>query len=58
MDRKKALCMFAIIETLVNFIIITLFLMGRLSPTGFSIALAVILLISAGIVLLIIRKTE
>ncbi len=58
MDRKKALCMFAIIETLVNFIIITLFLMGRLSLTGFSIALAVILLISAGIVLLIIRKTE
>ena len=58
MDRKKALCMFAIIDTLVNFIIITLFLMGRLSLTGFSIALAVILLISAGIVLLIIRKTE
>ncbi len=58
MDRKKTLCMFAIIETLVNFIIITLFLMGRLSLTGFSIALAVILLISAGIVLLIIRKTE
>ena len=58
MDRKKALCMFAIIETLVNFIIITLFLMGRLSLTGFSIALAVILLISAVIVLLIIRKTE
>ena len=58
MDRKKALCMFAIIETLVNFIIITLFLMGRLSLTGFSIALAVILLISASIVLLIIRKTE
>ena len=58
MDRKKALCVFAIIETLVNFIIITLFLMGRLSLTGFSIALAVILLISAGIVLLIIRKTE
>ncbi len=58
MDRKKALILFAIIETLVYLLIITLFLMGALSMTGFIIAFAVATLVSMGVLFIIIRKTE
>lgn len=58
MDRKKAICIFAIIYTLVNFIIIALFLSGVLNLTGFIIAFAVAMLIAMGIAFIIIRKTE
>ncbi len=48
--------MFAIIETLVYLLIITLFLMGKLSLTGFIIAFAVAMLVSMGVLFIIIRK--
>lgn len=58
MDRKKIIILFAIIETLVYLLIITLFLMGALSMTGFIIAFAVAMLVSMGVLFIIIRKTE
>lgn len=58
MDRKKAVIKFAIIETLVNFLIIALFLMGKLSLKGFIIAFSVAMLVSMGVAFIIIRKTE
>lgn len=58
MDRKKAIIKFAIIEALVTFLIITLFLMGMLSLTGFIIAFGFATLVSAGVLFIIIRKTE
>lgn len=56
MDRKKIIILFAIIETLVYLLIITLFLMGKLSLTGFIIAFAVATLVSMGVLFIIIRK--
>ncbi len=56
MDRKKIIILFAIIETLVYLLIITLFLMGALSMTGFIIAFAVATLVSMGVLFIIIRK--
>ena len=58
MDRKKAIYLFAIIETLVYFIIIGIFLLGWLSLTGFIIAFAVSMLISMSVAYIIIRKTQ
>jgi hypothetical protein len=58
MDRKKAICTFAIIETLVFVLIILLFVMEKLSLTGFMIAIAVLMLVSMGVVFTIIRKTQ
>ena len=58
MNRKKAIYTFATIYTLVNFLIIALFLLGVLDLTGFIIAFAVAMLISMGVAFVIIRKTE
>lgn len=58
MDRKKAIYTFAIIDTLVNFLIIALFVLGVLDLTGFIITFAVAMLISMGVVFIILRKTE
>lgn len=58
MDRKKAVYLFAIIETLVYLIIIGTFLLGLLDLTGFIIAFAVALLVSMGVVFIIIRKFQ
>lgn len=58
MDRKKAIYLLAIIETLVFLIIIGIFLFGWLDLTGFIIAMAVAMLISMGILFLIIRKFQ
>lgn len=58
MDRKKAVYLFAIIETLVYLIIIGIFLLGWLDLTGFTIAFAVTLLVSMGVVFIIIRKFQ
>ena len=58
MDRKKAIYLLAIIETLVFFIIIGTFLLGWLDLTGFIIAMAVAMLFSMGIIFLIIRKFQ
>lgn len=58
MDRKKAIYLLAIIETLVFLIIIGIFLLGWLDLTGFIIAMAVAMLFSMGIIFLIIRKFQ
>lgn len=58
LNRKKAVCAFAIIDTLVNLLIIALFLMGKLSLTGFIIAFVVAMVVGMGVAFLIIRKTE
>ena len=58
MNRKKAVIMFALIETLVNILIIALFLMGKLNQTGFIITFAVAMLVSMGVAFIIIRKRE
>ena len=58
MDRKKAIYLLAIIETLVFLIIIGIFLLGWLDLTGFIIAMAVAMLLSMGILFLIIRKFQ
>ena len=58
MNRKKAVYLFAIIETLVYLIIIGTFLLGLLDLTGFIIAFAVALLVSMGVVFIIIRKFQ
>ena len=57
-NRKKAIYTYAIIDTLVNLLIIALFLMGKLSLTGFIIAFAVAMVVGMGVAFLIIRKTE
>lgn len=58
MDRKKAIYLLAIIETLVFLIIIGIFLLGWVDLTGFIIAMAVAMLFSMGILFLIIRKFQ
>ena len=58
MDRKKAIYLLAIIETLVFLIIIGIFLLGWVNLTGFIIAMAVAMLLSMGILFLIIRKFQ
>ena len=58
MERKKAIYTFAIIYSLVNFLIITLFLLGVLDLTGFIIAFVVAMLISMGIAFVIIRRAK
>ena len=58
MERKKAIYTFAIIYSLVNFLIIALFLLGVLDLTGFIIAFVVAMLISMGIAFVIIRRAK
>lgn len=58
MDRKKAIYTFAIIYSLVNFLIIALFLLGVLDLTGFIIAFVVAMLISMGIAFVIIHRAK
>ena len=57
-NRKKAIYTYAIIDTLVNLLIIALFLMGKLSLTGFIIACAIAMVVALGAAIVIIRKTE
>lgn len=57
-NRKKAIYTYAIIDTLVNLLIIALFLMGKLSLTGFIIAFAIAMVVALGAAIVIIRKTE
>lgn len=56
MNRKKAIYTFATFHTLANFIIIALFLLRKLSLTGFAITLGVSMLIALGAAIIIIRK--
>ena len=57
-NRKKAVYTYAVIDTLVNLLIIALFLMGKLSLTGFIIAFAIAMVVGLGAAIVIIRKTE
>lgn len=58
LNRKKAIYTYAIVDTLVNLLIIALFLMGKLSFTGFIIAFAIAMVVGLGLAIVIIRKTE
>ncbi len=58
MSRKKAMCAFSIIESLLFLLIDVLHMMDKLSTTGFIIVLAVAILVSIGMAVIIVRKTE
>lgn len=58
MSRKKAMCALSIIETLVFLLIDVLYMMDKLSTTGFIIVLAVAILVWIGAAVIIVRKTE
>lgn len=56
MNRKRAIILVAIIESLVNLIIIVLFVMKALSLTGFLISFVFVMFITLGILFVINRK--
>jgi hypothetical protein len=58
MNRKKAMIMFSIIEMIAFLLIEVLYMMDKLSTTGYIIVLAVVILVSIGVVFTIKRKTE
>ena len=58
MSRKKAMITFSIIEMLAFMLIEVLYMMDKLSTTGYIIVLAVVILVSIGVVFTIKRKTE
>lgn len=58
MNRKKAMIMFSIIEMIAFLLIEVLYMMDKLSTTGYIIVLAVAILVSIGVVFTIKRKTE
>ena len=57
-NRKKALITLAIIEGLLNILIIVLLVLEKMSVTGFLISFGAITLLTMGIIFVIIRKTE
>lgn len=58
MNRKKAMIMFSIIDMIAFLLIEVLYMMDKLSTTGYIIVLAVAILVSIGVVFTIKRKTE
>ncbi len=52
------MCALSIIETLVFLLIDVLYMMDKLSTTGFIIVLAVAILVWIGVAVIIVRKTE
>lgn len=58
MNRKKAMITFSIIEMIAFLLIEVLYMMDKLSTTGYIIVLAVVILVSIGVVFTIKRKTE
>ena len=58
MNRKKAMIMFSIIEMIAFLLIEVLYMMDKLSTTGYIIVLAVTILVSIGMAVIISRKTE
>ena len=52
------MCALSIIQTLVFLLIDVLYMMDKLSTTGFIIVLAVAILVSIGMAVIIVRKTE
>ena len=57
-NRKKALITVAIIEGLLNILIIVLFVLGKMSFMQFLILFAAVTLITMGIIFIINRKME
>lgn len=58
MNRKKAMIMFSIIDMIAFLLIEVLYMMDKLSTTGYIIVLAAAILVSIGVVFTIKRKTE
>ncbi len=58
MNRKKAMIMFSIIDMIAFLLIEVLYMMNKLSTTGYIIVLAAAILVSIGVVFTIKRKTE
>lgn len=56
MNRKRALCLYAIIEILVFLILITIYELEKLSLTGFLNAFAFLIFLSTVLGLIINRK--
>ena len=56
MNRKKALITLAIIESLLNFLVILLFVIGKLSLVGFLISFGVITLLTMVAIFVITHK--
>ena len=56
MNRKRAITLVALIEGLVNLLIIVLFVMKALSLTGFIIAFVFVMFITMGVLFVINRK--
>lgn len=57
MSRKKAMCALSIIESLVFLLIDVLYMMDKLSIRAFIIVFAVVILVSIGVAVIIVRKT-
>ena len=56
MNRKRAICLYAIIEILVFLILITLFELEKLSLTGFLNTFAFLIFLSTALGFIINRK--
>ena len=55
MNRKKALIILAIIEGLLNILLIVLLVIGKLSVTGFLISFGIVTMLA---IFIIIKKTQ
>ncbi|MBQ6166310.1 MAG: hypothetical protein IJK41_02595 [Muribaculaceae bacterium] len=58
MNRKKALIILAIIEGLLNILLIVLLVIGKLSVTGFLISFGIVTLLTMLAIFIIIKKTQ
>ena len=58
MNRKKALITVAVIEAIINLAVIVLFVLGKMSLMQFIILFAAVTLLTMGVLLVIIKKTE
>ena len=58
MNRKKALIILAIIEGLLNILLIVFLVIGKLSVTGFLISFGIVTLLTMLAIFIIIKKTQ
>ena len=58
MNRKKALIILAIIEGLLNILLIVLLVIGKLSVTGFLISFGIVTLLTMLAIFIIIKNTQ
>ena len=58
MNRKKALITVAVIVAIINLAVIVLFVLGKMSLMQFIILFAAVTLLTMGVLLVIIKKTE